>query len=45
MLGRIDQASADIASLEIHIQAEITPLAAAADRLVRPVGSAAPPPR
>jgi transposase len=45
MLGRIDQASADIASLEIHIQAEITPFAAAADRLVRPVGSAAPPPR
>ena len=33
MLGRIDQTSADIASLEIHIQAEITPFAAAADRL------------
>ncbi|HEV8649313.1 MAG TPA: IS110 family transposase, partial [Actinomycetes bacterium] len=33
MLGRIDQASADIAELDHKIEAEITPFAAAADRL------------
>jgi transposase len=33
MLDRIDQASADIAAVEVHIQAEIAPFAAAADRL------------
>jgi hypothetical protein len=33
MLGRIDQASADIAELEVHIEAEITPFQVAADRL------------
>jgi transposase len=33
MLGRIDQASADIAVLEAHIEAEIAPFQAAADRL------------
>jgi transposase len=33
MLGRIDQASADIAALEVHIEAEITPFQVAADRL------------
>jgi transposase len=33
MLGRIDQASADIAALEIHIEEEIAPFAEAADRL------------
>ena len=33
MLGRIDQASADIAELDRKIEAEITPFAAAADRL------------
>ena len=33
MLSRIDQASADIATLEAHIEAEIAPFAQAADRL------------
>jgi transposase len=33
MLGRIDQASADIAALEVHIEEEIAPFAEAADRL------------
>jgi transposase len=33
MLGRIDQASADIAELDRKIEAEIAPFAAAADRL------------
>ena len=33
MLARIDQASADIAALEVHIEAEITPFQVAADRL------------
>jgi transposase len=33
MLGRIDQASADIAELEVHIEAEIAPFQVAADRL------------
>jgi transposase len=33
MLARVDQASADIAALEVHIEAEIAPFAAAADRL------------
>ena len=33
MLGRIDQATADIAELEAHIEAEIAPFAQAADRL------------
>jgi transposase len=33
MLARIDQASADIAELEAHIEAEIAPFAQAADRL------------
>jgi transposase len=33
MLSRIDQASADIAELEAHIEAEIAPFQAAADRL------------
>jgi transposase len=33
MLARIDQASADIATLEAHIEAEIAPFAAAADQL------------
>jgi transposase len=33
MLGRIDQASADIAELEAKIEAEIAPFARAADRL------------
>jgi transposase len=33
MLGRIDQASADIAALEGHIEAEIAPFAAAVDQL------------
>jgi transposase len=33
MLGRIDQASADIAALEVHIEEEIAPFAQAADRL------------
>ena len=33
MLGRIDQATADIAELEAHIEAEIAPFARAADRL------------
>jgi transposase len=33
MLARIDQASADIATLEAHIEAEIAPFAQAADRL------------
>jgi transposase len=33
MLARVDQASADIAALEVHIQAEIAPFQAAADRL------------
>jgi len=33
MLARIDQASADIATLEAHIEAEIAPFQAAVDRL------------
>jgi transposase len=33
MLSRIDQASADIAKVEAHIEAEIAPFQAAADRL------------
>jgi transposase len=33
MLGRIDQASADIAELEAKIEAEIAPFARAVDRL------------
>ena len=33
MLARIDQASADIATLEVHLQAEIAPFQLAADRL------------
>jgi transposase len=33
MLARIDQTSADIAAVEAHIEAEIAPFAAAADRL------------
>jgi transposase len=33
MLGRIDQATADIAALEAHIEAQIAPFAQAADRL------------
>jgi transposase len=33
MLGRIDQASADIAALEVHIEEEIAPFQVAADRL------------
>jgi transposase len=33
MPDRIDQASADIAAVEVHLQAEIAPFAAAADRL------------
>jgi transposase len=33
MLSRIDQATADIATLEAHIEAEIAPFAQAADRL------------
>src|SRR5512132_3401115 len=43
MLGRIDQASADIAVLEAHIEAEIAPFQAAADRLdeITGVGRAA----
>jgi transposase len=43
MLGRIDQASADIAELEAHIEAEIAPFAQAADRLdeITGVGRAA----
>jgi hypothetical protein len=34
MLGRIDQASTDIAALEVHIEAEIAPFSAGG----RPVG-------
>jgi hypothetical protein len=45
MLARIDQASADIATLEAHIEAEIAPFAQAADRLDEIVGSAGPPRR
>jgi transposase len=43
MLGRIDQATADIAALEAHIEAQIAPFAQAADRLdeVTGVGRAA----
>jgi transposase len=43
MLARIDQASADIATLEAHIDAEIAPFAQAADRLdeITGVGRAA----
>ena len=43
MLGRIDRASADIAALEAHIEAEIAPFQAAADRLdeITGVGRAA----
>jgi transposase len=43
MLGRIDQATADIAELEAHIEAEIAPFAGAADRLdeITGVGRAA----
>ena len=43
MLARIDQASADIATLEAHIEAEIAPFAQAADRLdeITGVGRAA----
>jgi transposase len=33
MLGRIDQATADIAELEAHIEAEVAPFQAAVDRL------------
>jgi transposase len=33
MLGRVDQASADIAELDRRVEAEIVPFAAAADRL------------
>jgi transposase len=45
MRGRIDQTSADIAALEVHIEAEIAPFAAAADRLAELGGVAAPPRR
>jgi len=43
MLGRIDQASADIAAVEAHIEAEIAPFQAAADQLdeITGVGRAA----
>jgi hypothetical protein len=44
MLGRIDQASTDIAALEVHIEAEIAPFfQLAADRLdeITGVGRAA----
>jgi transposase len=43
MLGRIDQATADIAALEAHIEAQIAPFAQAADRLdeITGVGRAA----
>jgi transposase len=43
MLARIDQATADIAAVEAHIEAEIAPFAAAADRLdeITGVGRAA----
>jgi transposase len=43
MLSRIDQASADIAAVEAHIEAEIAPFAQAADRLdeITGVGRAA----
>jgi transposase len=43
MLSRIDQASADIAAVEAHIEAEIAPFQAAADRLdeITGVGHAA----
>jgi transposase len=43
MLGRVDQASADIAELEVKIEEELGPFAAAADRLdeITGVGRAA----
>ena len=43
MLGRIDQASADIAAVEAHIEAEIAPFQAAVDQLdeITGVGRAA----
>jgi transposase len=45
MLARIDQASADIATLEAHIEAEIAPFAKRPIGWMRSLGSAGPPRR